>query len=128
MTMTREDLQVLALALDSRARVLRGEVSVKLDAAAVDAEDSRGGGVDVGDQSFAAAESLLDLAEAGRDIGELADIDAALKAIDSGTYGVCMQCGLEIAAERLRAQPLARRCIDCQTREEVSHRGHHARL
>ena len=128
MTMTREDLQALAHALDRRARLLRGEVSAKLDAAADDAEDGRGGGVDVGDQSFAAAESLLDLAEAGRDIGELAAIDTALKAIESGTYEVCLQCGLEIGADRLRAQPLARRCIDCQTREEISHREHHARL
>ena len=127
MTIKQEDLQALLRALEARARVLRGEVSVKLAQAADDAEDGHGSG-DSGDKSFAASESLLDLAEAGRDINELAAIDATLSAIDAGTYGVCRQCGIEIASDRLLAQPLALRCTDCQTREEVGRREHHARL
>ena len=42
----------------------------------------------------------------------LADIDAALKRIDDGTYGTCTVCGKQIAEERLEAYPWAALCID----------------
>jgi len=43
----------------------------------------------------------------------LADIDAALRRIDEGHYGVCEICGEPIAQERLTARPIARTCIRC---------------
>jgi len=49
---------------------------------------------------------------------ELAQLDAALARIRSGEYGICMDCGVDIRAERLQAAPQALRCIDCQTRAE----------
>ena len=42
----------------------------------------------------------------------LAEIEAALQRIESGTYGVCRKCGREISAERLEAYPWASLCID----------------
>ena len=48
----------------------------------------------------------------------LADIDAALKRIEDGTYGICTNCGRQIAPERLEARPWATLCIDCQRRRE----------
>jgi DnaK suppressor protein len=42
----------------------------------------------------------------------LTEIDAALKRIEDGTYGVCAECGTEIAAGRLEAYPWASLCID----------------
>jgi RNA polymerase-binding protein DksA len=42
----------------------------------------------------------------------LSEIDAALKRIDDGTYGVCTRCGKEIGIERLEAYPWASLCID----------------
>ena len=42
----------------------------------------------------------------------LSEIDAALKRIDDGTYGVCTVCGKEIGIERLEAYPWASLCID----------------
>jgi RNA polymerase-binding transcription factor len=44
----------------------------------------------------------------------LGEIDAALRRIDEGTYGICEACGKPIAPERLAAIPWARRCIDDQ--------------
>ena len=44
----------------------------------------------------------------------LAEIDAALKRIEEGTYGVCTNCGKEIPEDRLEALPWATLCIDCQ--------------
>jgi RNA polymerase-binding protein DksA len=44
----------------------------------------------------------------------LAEIDAALKRIEAGTYGICTNCGKEIPVDRLEALPWATLCIDCQ--------------
>jgi DnaK suppressor protein len=52
---------------------------------------------------------------AGRVLGE---IDAALKRIDDGTYGVCTNGGERIPEERLEALPWATLCIDCQRERE----------
>lgn len=48
----------------------------------------------------------------------LADIDAALKRIEDGTYGICSNCGKPISPERLEARPWATLCIDCQRERE----------
>ena len=48
----------------------------------------------------------------------LAEIDAALKRIEEGTYGVCTNCAQPIPEERLEALPWATLCIDCQRERE----------
>ena len=48
----------------------------------------------------------------------LADIDAALKRIEDGTFGICTSCGKQIPEERLEARPWATLCIDCQRERE----------
>jgi RNA polymerase-binding protein DksA len=48
----------------------------------------------------------------------LAEIDAALKRIEDGTYGTCTNCGKQISEERLEARPWATLCIDCQRERE----------
>ena len=44
----------------------------------------------------------------------IAKIDSAIKAIDTGDYGVCKCCGKEILEERLQFVPYAKYCVDCQ--------------
>ncbi len=46
-------------------------------------------------------------------------IDIALKKIDSGTYGVCEECGAPIGEKRLEAIPWVRLCIECSQNEET---------
>ena len=48
----------------------------------------------------------------------LAEIDAALRRIEEGTYGICTNCGKPIPEERLEARPWATLCIDCQRDQE----------
>jgi DnaK suppressor protein len=43
----------------------------------------------------------------------LEEIEAALKRIEAGTYGICTNCGKQIAEERLEALPWATLCIGC---------------
>ena len=46
------------------------------------------------------------------------DLNAALDRIQTGVYGVCIDCGTDIANERLSAYPTAKRCIECQSLHE----------
>lgn len=57
-------------------------------------------------------------AEVERDLHELRDIDAALKRLREGQFGACIDCGGDIGAARLRAEPSALRCIACQQQIE----------
>jgi DnaK suppressor protein len=41
------------------------------------------------------------------------EVDAALKRLQSGTYGTCEGCGEAIGADRLEVRPVARTCIQC---------------
>jgi DnaK suppressor protein len=43
----------------------------------------------------------------------------SLEDIENGEYGICEDCGREIALERLKARPIARRCIQCKTKQEA---------
>ena len=43
----------------------------------------------------------------------LAELDAALERLASGTYGTCERCGRPIPPARLDARPEARTCIGC---------------
>ena len=48
----------------------------------------------------------------------LVDIDAALKSMDKGDYGVCQRCGKPIEPERLEVKPDATMCVTCQQEVE----------
>jgi RNA polymerase-binding protein DksA len=69
------------------------------------------GRMDYGDRANAdtAKEDLLQ--EAGRDSEELQQIEAALRHIAAGTYGICEECGREIPVARLDAVPWALLCV-----------------
>jgi DnaK suppressor protein len=41
--------------------------------------------------------------------------EAAIRAIDDGTYGRCATCGKPIPFERLEAIPMTSACVACQT-------------
>ena len=52
---------------------------------------------------------------------ELAAIDAALERLAQGQYGLCLYCGVSIPEARLKAYPMALRCVNCQGAAEKSH-------
>ena len=55
---------------------------------------------------------------ADRNDDALLKINAALQAIDEGRFGICTDCGGQIAGKRLLAYPLVDRCLACQERIE----------
>ena len=56
-------------------------------------------------------EVLEDLGAAG--VQEVRMIEAALKRIAAGTYGICVNCGEPIGEERLDVVPATPLCRDC---------------
>jgi len=50
---------------------------------------------------------------------ELQLIDLALRKMDMGVFGNCIDCGMEIPYERLEALPFATRCAEDATRREL---------
>lgn len=83
-----------------RAEVIEDDLRHPLDA------DWSEQAVDLADD-----EALEGIDEALR--SEIRQIGYALKRIDNGTYGTCAKCGKDIGAQRLKARPIASRCINC---------------
>jgi len=125
MPLSRAQVQVLELALEDRRRVLDAEL--RRDAERVRAESFRetaGPVTDLGDEALADVIADLDNADLTRDLNELRAIDAALARMANGkTYGRCAECALEIPYERLKAEPAALRCVDCQRVHERTYAG-----
>ncbi len=44
---------------------------------------------------------------------DLSEIDAALRRVADGSFGICERCSKPIAAQRLEVRPHARRCAAC---------------
>ncbi len=86
--------------------------------AAVDARDQQSG-----DWAQDDAERDLAVAMAERESAELIEIDAALRRIANGDYGLCTECGCNIPTARLHANPVASRCVACQ--DQAEHSPHH---
>lgn len=47
-------------------------------------------------------------------------VEAALKSLEKGIFGICRRCGEEIDPARLKALPYADLCIACKRKEEES--------
>ena len=71
----------------------------------------------VGDEVDAAGDSEekeLIFGLSGNEKVMLNSIDAALKKIEAGKFGLCENCSVKILPERLKAMPYARYCMNCQ--------------
>lgn len=75
------------------------------------------------DWAQADAERDLAFALEERESAELIAIDEALKRIADGSYGLCIDCGDQIATARLHASPTALRCVACQEKLEKAQGG-----
>lgn len=73
---------------------------------------------DLIDQAGDERDRELSLLLSGRDKEKLAAIDEALEKLAEGTYGTCEECGDKIGPGRLKVMPLARLCVNCQSKME----------
>ena len=77
---------------------------------------------DPSDRASQEEEFALELRTRDRERKLIRKIDEAILALDSGDYGYCEVCGIEIGIRRLEARPTATQCIDCKTLDEIKER------
>ncbi len=74
---------------------------------------------DPNDRATQESEFSLELRARDRERKLIKKIDESLADLDSGDYGFCESCGVEIGIRRLEARPTASLCIDCKTLDEI---------
>ncbi len=82
-------------------------------------QDEAANFADPNDRATQEEEFSLELRTRDRERKLMAKIDESLNRIDSGEYGICEECGIEIGINRLKARPTAELCIDCKTLQEI---------
>jgi DnaK suppressor protein len=124
MALTQKQTEELRRQVDKR----RGELIAELREDAARARDepySEHAGIapDTGDESVATLIADLEQADLTRDLDELRTMDAAWQRLKDGTYGICVDCGGDVGHERLKVNPAAARCVQCQERHEKTYGG-----
>ena len=122
--LTAKQLKELRSALEQRHEALRGEIREELLASDEQHFIDLAGQVhDLEEESVADLLVDLELAIIDMHIDEVRDIEAAIRRLQVGAYGVCIECDDEVEVARLRAFPTAKRCLPCQQNYERNHAG-----
>ncbi|MGC7559300.1 RNA polymerase-binding protein DksA [Pasteurella sp. PK-2025] len=74
---------------------------------------------DPADRATQEEEFSLELRARDRERKLLKKIENTLKKLETGDFGYCDSCGIEIGIRRLEARPTADLCIDCKTLAEI---------
>ncbi len=77
---------------------------------------------DPNDRASQETDMSLELRNRDRERKLLKKIDSTVVRLDSGDYGWCDRCGIEIGIRRLEARPTAELCVDCKTLNEIKER------
>jgi DnaK suppressor protein len=64
------------------------------------------------------AEREVDLAQVDRELDQLGAVSRALARLHQPAYGLCVDCSASIPFDRLKAEPWATRCVDCEGARE----------
>ncbi len=73
---------------------------------------------DTADEALEMSMERLESSIRSSEIDELKLVEQALKRIEQGSYGVCIDCQTKISETRLECFPYAARCIVCQEKFE----------
>ena len=117
--MTKKELETYRRRLiELRQRLGDDLRDVKQEALKPTGSDATGGLADAEDVAAMTREGDVALSLSENEALLLREIDAALERTNNGSFGVCEDCGKEIARERLEALPYARYCVpDAAARE-----------
>ena len=80
--------------------------------------DDNSASADIVDQASSYTEKNIEMRTINRQLKLVSKIDAALKRIESGTYGFCEETGDPIGIKRLIARPIATLSISAQEKHE----------
>ena len=97
---------------------LKSELSQEIDRTVHTMQDEATVFADPNDRASQESDIALELRNRDRERKLIKKIDESIARIESGEYGYCDSCGVEIGIKRLEARPTATLCIDCKTLEE----------
>ena len=110
------DVQIFKAALLKKRTEILGTGGIKPLQASMENNTRQG---DMADQASGNNEVHIQLKLKQTDAKILQAIEEALARIDKGTYGVCRDCGEQIAEPRLHAIPWTRVCISCKEKQKA---------
>ncbi len=110
--MTTLELKTLEATLQTRARELARSLAERNEIAIERAADNF-------DASLLAVERESSARTLEQDFRLLREVEAALRRLRDGTFGICQRCDEEIAPKRLQAIPWAAFCVSCQEKAEA---------
>ncbi len=112
--MSKEQLEHFRQILDSWKR----DLMVEVDRTVTHMKDEAANFPDPNDRATQEEEFSLELRTRDRERKLIRKIDEALKRIEDGSYGYCLETGEEIGIKRLEARPVATLSIEAQERRE----------
>jgi DnaK suppressor protein len=112
--MSKQQLEHFRLILNSWKR----DLMVEVDRTVTHMKDEAANFPDPNDRATQEEEFSLELRTRDRERKLIRKIDDALKRIEDGSYGYCLETGEEIGIKRLEARPVATLSIEAQERRE----------
>ncbi len=112
--MNEKDLQLLKEQLEG----IKNDISTDVEQTLTEMESQGGNIPDPTDRATVESDRSFELRIRGRERKLMDKVDEALDRLEDGTYGICKECGEDIAFKRLQARPVATFCIDCKTKQE----------
>ncbi|MEJ2391237.1 MAG: RNA polymerase-binding protein DksA [Gammaproteobacteria bacterium] len=100
-------------------RLWKQELMEEVDRTVHHMQDEAANFPDPNDRATQESEFTMELRTRDRERKLIKKIDESLEKIDSGEYGFCEECGIEIGVRRLEARPTATLCIDCKSLDEI---------
>jgi RNA polymerase-binding transcription factor len=110
----RERYQVLKTMLEERHREIQDKLRTLRETLPAEVAEVK----DAEEQSVNDFVRDVELALIEMTSETLGQIDQAMRRLEAGTYGICANCGTEIAEARLKAVPFATLCRACQEAQE----------
>jgi DnaK suppressor protein len=112
--MSKEQLEHFRTILHTWKR----DLMVEVDRTVLHMKDEAANFPDPNDRATQESEFSLELRTRDRERKLIRKIDEALKRIEDGSYGYCLETGEEIGIKRLEARPVATLCVEAQERRE----------
>jgi len=112
--MNKEQLEHFGRILQNWKR----DLMVEVDRTVLHMKDEAANFPDPNDRATQEEEFSLELRTRDRERKLIRKIDEALKRIEDGSYGYCLETGEEIGIKRLEARPVATLSVEAQERRE----------
>jgi DnaK suppressor protein len=109
MSIKKHALNDIKSQLEDRKRELEGQLALLATEKITDDQVQ-----DPGDQAISSTMETLRNSMQDTELQEYNHIVSAIEKIEGGTYGICIDCGGDIAERRLQSYPNAARCLGCQ--------------